>query len=365
MTKPTTIPALAPPRPAPFRGAVRLAAPLLAALLAACAAAPEQPEEAPQETVWPAPPEPARYRYITTLRLSTDIKRKDEQDLLKEALTGPEQGQPVFTKPYGVAARGGRVYVTDTQVPGVTVFDLVRGRTFRFGFRREGKLIKPAGVATSADGMVYVADVKARRVIAYDGFGLYIRDIGSKEDFVRPTGVAASPDGSRVYVVDLGGVESDRHRLLIYSKEGDKLAEIGTRGSGEGQFNLPNGVATAPDGTVYVLDAGNFRIQAFTPDGMYLRAWGSVGKGLGQLARPRGIAVDFAGRIYVSDASYGNVQIFNPDGQLMLAIGHRTESDQPGSYPLVAGIAIDEQYFLYVVDQYFKKVEVLRYLGDI
>lgn len=341
-----------------------LTAMLLCALLAGCASGPEVTDEPPPVTVWPAPPEPARYQYMATLQLSTDIERKSEQDRLQEALSGPKQGQPVLAKPFGVAAYGGRVYVTDTRVPGVTVFDLARGKTFRFGFRREGELVKPAGVAAASDGMVYVADVKARRVIAYDGFGLYARDLGTPDDYVRPTGVAASPDGSRIYVVDLGGVETTRHRLLIFTKEGKKLAEIGTRGSDDGEFNLPSGVAVAPDGTVYVLDAGNFRVQAFDADGRHLRSWGQVGNGLGQLSRPRGIAVDQRGFVYVTDANFGNLQVFDGEGRLLLPIGSLDESPAPGHYPLIAGVAVDDKGFVYLADQHFPKLEVLRYVGD-
>ena len=38
----------------------------------------------------------------------------------------------------------------------------------------------------------------------------------------------------------------------------------GTAGTGDGQFNWPTGVAVAPDGSVYVADALNNRIQKFS-----------------------------------------------------------------------------------------------------
>jgi sugar lactone lactonase YvrE len=176
--------------------------------------------------------------------------------------------------------------------------------------------------------------------------------------------VAVSADGARVYVVDTGGVDSDTHRIWQHDGEGAFVRVIGQRGSAAGEFNLPADAAVAPDGTLWVLDAGNFRVQAFDADGRFLRAFGSVGNGLGQFARPRGLAVDGEGLVYVADALLCNVQVFQPDGQLLLALGSRARDDAPGRYLLPARIACDETQRLYVVDQYLHKIEVLRRLGD-
>ena len=91
-------------------------------------------------------------------------------------------------------------------------------------------------------------------------------------------------------------------------------------------FNLPSDAVVAPDGaTLWVLDAGNFRVQAFDREGRFVRAFGSVGHNVGQFARPRGLAVDRDGLVYVSDAAFCNVQVFQGDGTMLLAIGGRAE----------------------------------------
>jgi hypothetical protein len=48
-------------------------------------------------------------------------------------------------------------------------------------------------------------------------------------------------------------------------------------GTSPGQFIKPRNMAVAPDGSLYVADTGNHRIQHFSPDGEVLEVWGSFG----------------------------------------------------------------------------------------
>jgi tripartite motif-containing protein 71 len=66
-------------------------------------------------------------------------------------------------------------------------------------------------------------------------------------------------DGS-VYVAD-----TDNHRIQKFTYEGVFVSKWGARGSGDGKFQDPVGVAAASDGSVYVADRSNHRIQKFSP----------------------------------------------------------------------------------------------------
>jgi DNA-binding beta-propeller fold protein YncE len=332
--------------------------------LGSCVTTEERPETAPAPLVWPGPPAEPRFAYEATLRTSADIEQESDAERLQRILGGAGDEVVSLVKPYGIAAGSGMIYVTDTVARLVHAFDLGRRRYFQLGLRLDGRLKKPAGIAVDGDSRVYVADVSAKRVVVYDRLGLFLGQIGAPEDFDRPTGVAVNRSGSRVYVVDTGGVESERHRVLVYDAKGSRLAAIGRRGSEPGEFNLPVAAATAPDGTLYVVDAGNFRVQAFDPEGRFLRAFGSVGNGYGQFARPRGIAVDGHGHVYVTDAAFGNVQVFDAAGRLLLPIGQMARRDAPGRWALASGVATDERGFVYVLDQLYRKIDVLRRLDE-
>ena len=63
-------------------------------------------------------------------------------------------------------------------------------------------------------------------------------------------------------------------------------------GSGNGQFEYPEGVAVDSSNNVYVADNRNARVEKFTSSGTYLTQWGNEGSGAGKFDGPQGIAVD-------------------------------------------------------------------------
>jgi len=338
------------------------------ALLASCAQAPKEDKPADDDKgdlLWPVPPELPRFAYETTLRSPSDVELETEQQRLQRALTGiGKQDQRVLEKPGAVAARKGRIYVTDSVRRSIVVFDIPRRKVFQMGLRPPGTLAKPIAMALDGSMKLYVADASLRKVLVYDSLGLFQRSIGVPDDLMRPTGVAVSRDGQRIYVIDRADNDSELHRVVAYGPDGAKLREIGRRGRGDGEFNVPVQGAVSPDNHLHVLDAGNFRVQTFDPEGNFVRSFGGVGTELGKLARPRGIACDDEGLLYVTDTAFGNVQVFTPKGELLITLGRGGTRDLPGRYGLLIGVAVDETGRLYLVDQLYGKVEVIRRLTE-
>lgn len=330
--------------------------------LVSCAA-PPPPAVKVEIPVFPPPPDEPRFVYERTLYSSADVAKEDKNSALRQMLTGESAlSAEGLGKPYGVAVFHGRVFVSDTALRSVVVFDIPGQRFFRIGEDDRGALSMPIGLDVDGKGNLYVVDNSNKVVQVYDGDGKYLRTIaGDAKWFERPSGIAVDAAGSRVYVVDTGGVGSNKHWVRVFdANSGKHLFDFGTRGNGPGEFNLPRDVTIGLDGLLYVVDGGNFRVQVYKPDGTFVKTFGAIGRRGGQFSRPKEAATDPNGNVYIVDSAFGNFQIFNPEGQLLLSVGSRSERDGMAKYMLPSGIAIDGDGRVYVVDQFFRKVDVYR-----
>lgn len=113
-------------------------------------------------------------------------------------------------------------------------------------------------------------------------------------------------------------------RYWIFSPQGKYLATFGGPGSGQGQFNFKRpcddcgagAIAFTPDGSFFVADDGNNRIQKFDAAHHFVRAWGTFGSGDGQFADANVIATD-GSSVYVYDGERGDIQVFDTDGHFL------------------------------------------------
>jgi sugar lactone lactonase YvrE len=333
-------------------------------LIAACAAPPTTESSKIEIPVFPSPPDEARFIYERTLYSSADVAKEDKNADLRRMLTGEPRSGEGLGKPYGVAAYKGRVYVSDTAQRSVVVFDIPGQRFFKIGEDENdlrGKLAVPIGLDVDGAGNLYVVDAGSKNVKVYDPDGKFLRSLAKDADFSRPSGIAVDAAGTRIYVVDIGGVSSDEHKVRVFDAQtGTHILDIGKRGTAPGDLNLPRDVSIGSDGLLYVVDGGNFRVQVYQPDGKFLRVFGGIGRQGGQFSRPKEVAIGPDGNVYVVDAAFGNFQIFNPEGQLLLSVGSRSERDGMAKYMLPAGIAIDGDGRVYMADQFFRKVDVYR-----
>lgn len=181
-----------------------------------------------------------------------------------------------------------------------------------------GKFNAPRGVAVAPDGTIYVADSRNHRIQRFSSDGELITTWGSFADilageapagtFNEPWGIAVAEDGS-VFVSDTWN-----HRVQKFDADGNFISMWGFFGSSESPdgFWGPRGIAIDGD-KVFIADTGNKRIAIFDTNGNYITQFGKPGFDLGMLDEPVGLAVGLNGEIYVADTWNQRIQVFMAD----------------------------------------------------
>src|SRR5919198_4972057 len=332
----------------------------------------------------------------------------------------------VFRFPQAVAFSpgGGVVYVADQYSGVVQAFGrdgTPRGTFGARAIRREpGRLGTIGGVATDKDGRVYVLDSENDRVQIFTAGGALITSWGDSTLFdlsTNPNSVTAGISASGiavtqpapgatpvVYVADQG-----KDRVVVLTPDTLRfVAQVGSHGTGPGQFQNPydvavdgagqlyvgdnlnnrvdvfdaatlgfkatfggfgriaggfsivrsvGGLADDPRGGVDVADTANNRIQALDAAGDLLAAWGTAGRSAGYVTRPGGVSFTPDGGIAAADTFDHRIERFGPDGayagQLGLISpfnGFATAGSAPGQFNAPRGVAYDAAGDAWIAD---------------
>ncbi|MDH3780543.1 MAG: fibronectin type III domain-containing protein [Nitrosopumilus sp.] len=183
------------------------------------------------------------------------------------------------------------------------------------------------------------------------------------DEFDKPTDLAISNDGKKLYVVD-----SENNRIKIYDLTGgsncpsgtdeiinDEVCfddDFGSSGSSDGRFDIPTDLAIDKgNGDIYVVDSDNNRVQRFQSNGNYDNLeFGSSSSGDDEyLGTPSAIAVhkktDY---IYVADSTADSISVFDDDGDFLFSFD---DDDSNDKFDEPAGLVIDDsEDILYVAD---------------
>ncbi len=135
-----------------------------------------------------------------------------------------------------------------------------------------------------------------------------------------PHGLGVDRDGN-VWVTDAKAENGKGETAIKFSPSGKVVMTIGTpgvAGNGPNQLNGPSDVVVASNGDIFIADGHgektNDRIVKYSKDGKFIKAWGHHGSGQGEFNVPHGLAMDSVGHLYVADRSNNRIQIFDSDG---------------------------------------------------
>jgi predicted membrane-bound mannosyltransferase/DNA-binding beta-propeller fold protein YncE len=234
----------------------------------------------------------------------------------------------------------------------------------------------PKDIDVAEDGTLYVSDSQNHRILHIDQEGNLLHAWGQygasdyntntmapEGSFNEPWGLAVGPDGS-VYVADTWN-----NRIQKFTAEGEFVTMWGQFGAAETPYFFwgPRGVAVDEQGRVYVTDTGNKRVVIFDSNGNDLASFGGAGLGIGQFDEPVGIAVDDQGRIYVADTWNKRIQIMVPSGESLTYPSNITwdiEAWYGESLDNKPFLAVDENYNSYIADPIFGRVLVFDIEGN-
>jgi streptogramin lyase len=224
--------------------------------------------------------------------------------------TGANTPAGHFTAVGAVATNAsGDVFVID----GDQILRFSRDGTFLAGWggtgSEVGQLNGPADLAADAAGNVFVTDRFNNRVVKYSDAGAVLAVwTGSDAPLREPRGIAVDVAGN-VYVGEQQGVRK-------LSSEGGTLA----------QWTLPSpgSIAIGPDQAIYLSQSSAEEVWKLAPDGRVIARFGCCGDSskLGAFGRgPWGVTTARDGTIWVADPYNRRIQQFSSSGHFLSACG--------------------------------------------
>jgi hypothetical protein len=268
---------------------------------------------------------------------------------------GDQPGQ--FFEPRDVAVlANGSLAVADTVNRRVQIFPM--GRDPLFTPQLTPALIltgddlpfeEPLAVGVNSRDELLILDSTHQWVYRYDAAGNFIDRFGGPAAFLfHPRGLTVFDDDT-VALADTG-----KSRLAFFSADGAPAGSLGGMGSGPGQFSEPTDVLRDAQGTYFVAEAMNNRIQRVD----------AGGQPLGQWAIPPAYAFDGPhlafgpdGSIFVTESQSRSLLRYAPDGTLL----DQWQTIGPISLAAPVGIYFDDQTRrLYLTDIWTHQVHIFE-----
>ena len=234
--------------------------------------------------------------------------------------------------------------------------------SFGSGGSGNGEFNIPVGIVTNFTHL-FIVDAVNSRIQIFDDMGNYVSkfggtgpDVGGRGsgdgEFRVPVGIATN--NTHLFVAD-----NQNHRIQIFDFNGNFVAKFGGMGDGNGEFTNPQAIATNSTHLI-VADTGNHRIQIFDHTGVYVSQFGRLGTGDGEFNGTEGIATNNT-HIFIADRENHRIQIFDNAGNYVAQFGGLGDGDGQINFPRDI---ITTFTHLYVVESLNHRVQIFDINGN-
>lgn len=274
-------------------------------------------------------------------------------DFLDEfGIQGVEEDQ--FRSICGVTTdNSGNIFALDCYTTGkVKVFN--SNHTYLRQWELQAGTLGYGNLLTDQGNQILVAYEPLSYIPTYTAAGELITYLGllepSPNSFNGVSAIAVSSTGLLVVA------DKSNRRIVEFNRDGTPLRTI-TQTDGNDSF-LPKDISFDSEGNAYVINGR--KICKFSQDWIFLNQWGESGENPGQMMWPAGIAVDSENFVYVVDTFRRKVLKFSSSGEFLSEWGDLGENGGEFSWPL--GIDIDQEDFLYIADS--NRDMILKFSSD-
>ena len=217
----------------------------------------------------------------------------------------------------------------------------------------------PLDIAVARTGEVYVVDGAVGAIYEFSPEGEFVRKLPPPEglDVWSPSALAFDDVGNMYVTERFESASEDRHRVLVFSPEGELIRQFGSKGNDLGELNYPSAIAIDDQGRVYVNNM-NTRIDVFTSEGRHVTRFGA-GEGEQGVGLARGLALDREGRLYAVDVTGQRVAVYDTKSEgfpFLYAFG--SFGLEGGKFRFPASVAVDVSGRVYVADRENYRVQI-------
>jgi DNA-binding beta-propeller fold protein YncE len=176
-------------------------------------------------------------------------------------VAGDNESRYAFHWPTGVAfAANGDFYVSDGYENSRVVQYNAQGEYIRHWGRKgtgDGEFNLVHDVAVDKQGRVYVADRTNGRIQVFDANGKFL---AKWTDIGNPWGLVYAEKENAIYMCD-----GQQNRVVKFNLDGQVLGAMGEFGKAPGKFDFAHNIAIDSEGSLYVVEIKNWRVQKFVP----------------------------------------------------------------------------------------------------